>query len=181
MFKKLLFMVGLTTLTLCYTQAKAQQPDLKILRKQMVIAVEKSKTTDSLYKSLNSLKEKNGITNGFIAALLALKAKHAWNPYSKIKYIKNSEKLFRQAVAADPHNIELRFMRFSIEHSAPSFLGFNKELTADSEDIIAQLEKRNFGTADKDMTIAIIKYLIHSKRCTSAQNDVLNKQLSELS
>lgn len=180
MFRKLCVAVGMAAFTLLCTQVKAQQPDLKILRKQMVVAVEKSQTTDSLYKSLYSLKEKNGITNGFIAALLALKAKHAWNPYSKLKYIKNSEKLFRQAVAADPHNIELRFMRFSIEHSAPSFLGFNKELVADSEDIIAQLDKKNFGTADKDMAIAIIKYLIHSKRCTPAQNEVLNKHLAEL-
>jgi hypothetical protein len=181
MFKKLLFVAGVATLTLFYTQVKAQQPDLKVLRKQMVIAVEKSKTTDSLYKSLTDIKEKNGITNGFVAALLALKAKHAWNPYSKIKYLNRSEKVFKEAVTADPHNIEIRFMRFSIEHNVPSIIGFNKDLTVDAEAIITQLDKKNYGSADKEMAIAIIKFLLHSKRCTAAQNTVLNKHLTELS
>ncbi|MEO3403989.1 hypothetical protein AAFN85_08810 [Mucilaginibacter sp. CAU 1740] len=181
MFRKLLLAAGIAASVLLSTQVKAQQPDLKVLRKQMVIAVEKGKTTDSLYNNLSNLKEKNGITNGFIAALLALKAKYAWNPYSKVKYLNRSEKLFKQAVAADPHNMEIRFMRFSIEHNVPSFLGFNKDLATDAEDIIAQLEKKNYGTADKELTIAIIKFLLHSKRCTAAQNQVLNKHLTELS
>jgi hypothetical protein len=181
MFRKLLLVAGIAASVLLCTQVKAQQPDLKVLRKQMVVAVEKSKTTDSLYSNLSNLKDKNGITNGFIAALLALKAKHAWNPYSKIKYLNRSQKVFKEAVAADPHNIEIRFMRFSIEHNVPSFTGFNKELTVDAEDIIAQLDKKNYGSADKEMAIAIIKFLIHSKRCTAAQNQVLNKHLTELS
>jgi hypothetical protein len=182
MFRKLFLVIaGVITLTLSHLQAQAQQPDLKVLRKQMVIAVEKSKTTDSLYKSLSDIKEKNGITNGFIGALLALKAKYAWNPYSKVKYLNRSEKLFKQAVTADPHNIEIRFMRFSIEHNVPAFLGFNKDLAVDAENIIAQLDKKNYGTADKELTIAIIKFLLHSKRCTAAQNQVLNKHLTDLS
>lgn len=160
---------------------KADEPNLKVLRKQMVVAIDNSKTTDSLFKSLTAIKTRTGIVNGFIGALQALKAKHAWNPYFKVKYLKNSEKTFKQAVAEDPHNIEIRFMRFSIEHNVPGFMGFNKDLTADSEDIIAQLDKKNYGSADKELTIAIIKFLIHSKRCTPAQNIILNKHLTALS
>ncbi|MFC0515338.1 hypothetical protein ACFFGT_14050 [Mucilaginibacter angelicae] len=180
MFKKIFFTVNLLALIFMLQSVKAEEPNLKMLRKQMVMAIDKSKTTDSLYSSLDNIKDKSGIVNGFIGALLALKAKHAWNPYSKIKYINRSEKVFKQAVAADPHNIEIRFMRFSIEHNVPSILGFNKDLVADSEDIIAQLDKKNYGSADKELTIAIIKFLIHSKRCTPAQNQVLNKHLTEL-
>jgi hypothetical protein len=180
MFRKIFFVASVLALIFLFQPVKADEPNLKVLRKQMVIAIDKSKITDSLYSSLDHIKEKSGIVNGFIGALLALKAKHAWNPYSKIKYLNRSEKVFKQAVTADPHNIEIRFMRFSIEHNVPSILGFNKDLATDSEDIIAQLDKKNYGSADKELTIAIIKFLIHSKRCTPAQNQVLNKHLTEL-
>ncbi|SDE43028.1 hypothetical protein SAMN05216464_106108 [Mucilaginibacter pineti] len=179
--KNHLYFLATAFLLLFVTQnLKAEEPNLKVLRKQMVIAIDNSKTTDSLFKSLTAIKQPTGIVNGFIGALQALKAKHAWNPYFKVKYLKNSEKTLKKAVADDPHNMEIRFMRFSIEHNVPGFMGFNKDLAADSEDIIIQLDKKNYGTADKELTIAIIKFLINSKRCTAAQNAVLNKHLVEL-
>lgn len=174
------FIVVSFFLLLIVQNVKADDINLKSIRKQLVLAIDNSKTTDSLYKSLASVKNRTGLISGYIGALLSCKAKHAWNPYMKVKYLNNSKKVLQTAVNADPHNIEIRFLRFSIEHNVPGFLGFNKDLVADREDIIAQLDKKNYGTADKELTIAIIKFLIHSKRCTPAQNDELNKHLVEL-
>ena len=156
------------------------EPNIPIIRKQLIIAIDNSKITDSLYKSLESIKNRSGLINGYMGALLSLKAKHTWNPFFKIKYLNDSENTFKTAVVADPHNIEIRFLRFSIEHNVPVFLGFNKDLDNDREDIITQLEKKNYGTADKELTIAIIKFLLSSKRCSPAQNENLKKQLSLL-
>lgn len=179
--KKSIFFTVCAFLFVLFTQnAKADEPNLKNIRKQLRLAINDSKTTDSLYKSLNEVKNRSAIIDGFIAGLQALKAKHAWNPYSKIKYLKNCEKTFQKAIEADPHNIEIRFMRFSIEDSVPGFLGFNKNLANDSEEIIAQLDKKNYGTADKVLTIEIIKYLATSRRCTPAQIAELNKNLAIL-
>lgn len=167
-------------LLLITQNVKADDLNLKNIRKQLVIAIDNSKTTDSLYKSLTAIKNPTGLVCGYTGALLALKAKHSWNPYFKFKYLNNAETALKTAINADPHNIEIRFLRFSIEHNVPGFLGFNKDLVADREDIIAQLDKKNYGTADKELTVAIIKFLIQSKRCTQAQNDDLNKHLAEL-
>lgn len=180
MFRKIFLIASILALVFGLQTAKAEEPNLKVLRKQMLIAIDKSKTTDSLYNNLNGIKEKSGIVNGFIGGLLALKAKHAWNPYLKLKYLNRSEKVFKQALIDDPHNIEIRFMRFSVEHNVPSILGFNKDLAADTDDIIAQLGKKNYGSADKELTVQIIKFLLHSKRCTPAQSQALNKHLTEL-
>ncbi|MEO6520693.1 MAG: hypothetical protein ABIN91_03385 [Mucilaginibacter sp.] len=160
--------------------ADNQQSDLKLLRKKLIIAIGSSKTTDSLYNALNHLPNKTALTTAYMGALDALKAKHSWNPYSKIKYLDTSEKLMQQAVDADPHNIEILFMRFSIQHNVPGFLGFNKNLVSDREDMIAQLSRKNYGTADRELTISIIKFLIGSKRCTAAENEKLHKQLTAL-
>lgn len=175
---RIFFIVSVLASVFMFQQVKADDLNIKNVRKALVIAIEDNSTTDSLYKSLTKIKEKSGLVNGFIGAVYAIKAKHSWNPYLKLKYLRDSEKIFKKAVAEDPHNMEIRFMRFSIEHYAPSILGFNKELGADSEEIITQLDKKNYGTADKDLVIAIIKFLLHSKRCTPLQNDDLNKHLA---
>lgn len=180
MRKSIFFIVSVFSLLFIIQPVKAEEPNLKAIRKQLREAINDSKTTDSLYKSLSGIKNHTGIIDGFIAGLQALKAKHAWNPYSKIKHINNCEKTFEKAVAADPHNIEIRFMRFSVEDSVPGFLGYKKNLAPDSEEIITQLEKKNYGTADKILTIEIIKYLANSRRCTPAQVEELNKHLATL-
>ena len=158
--------------------ADSPEPNLKVIRKQLRVAISSSETTDSLYKSLSAMKSRSGIIDGFIAGLQALKAKHAWNPYSKIRYIKNCEKTFEKAISADPENIEIRFMRFSVEDSVPKFLGYNKNINTDSQEIIAQLDKKNYGTADRELTIEIIKFLVNSRRCTPTQIAELNKHLA---
>ncbi|WPU95211.1 hypothetical protein SNE25_06685 [Mucilaginibacter sabulilitoris] len=180
MRRSIFFITTVFSLLLFIQCAKADEPNLKVIRKQLREAINDSKTTDSLYNSLNAVPKKTGIIDGFIAGLQALKAKHAWNPYSKIKHLKNCEKTFEKAIEADPHNIEIRFMRFSVEDSVPGFLGYNKNLTPDSEEIINQLNKKNYGTADKTLTIEIIKFLANSRRCTPAQVEELNKHLVEL-
>jgi hypothetical protein len=160
--------------------ADSQQPDLKVLRKKLITAIGSSQTTDSLYNVLDHLPVKTALTTAYMGALDALKAKHSWNPYSKIKYLNTSEKLMQQAVKEDPHNIEILFMRFSIQHNVPGFLGFNQNLVSDREDMITQLNRKNYGTADRELTITIIKFLIDSKRCTTAENEKLHKQLTAL-
>jgi hypothetical protein len=180
MLRKIFFVASILAVVFKLQTAYAEEPNLNVVLKQMIIGIDKSKTTDWLYYNIKIIIVNRGIVNGFIGGLLALKAKHAWNPYLKLKYLNRSEKVFKQALIDDPHNIEIRFMRFSVEHNVPSILGFNKDLAADTDDIIAQLGKKNYGSADKELTIQIIKFLLHSKRCTPAQSQALNKHLTEL-
>lgn len=153
---------------------------LKQLRQQMVVALNSSKTTDSLYNALDKINNKPPVYLAYQGTLCGLKAKHTWNPYSKIKYLNTAEKVLKQAADADPHNIEIRFLRFSIEHNVPGFLGYNKNLPSDKQEMIHQLNYKNYGTANRDLTIRIIKFLLSSKRCTPTENEALHKQLAAL-
>lgn len=155
-------------------------PDLKALRKKLIQAIDSQHTTDSLYTMLDRLHQKTPLTTAYLGALGALKAKHTWNPYFKIKYLNLSEKLMQQAVDEEPHNIEILFMRFSIQHNVPGFLGYAKNLVTDREEMITQLSRKNYGTADRELTISIIKFLIDSRRCTPQENVKLDKQLAAL-
>ncbi len=153
-------------------------PELKNLRQKMVLALNSGNTTDSLYRALEKMPNKPPVFLAYQGTLDGLKAKHSWNPYSKIKYLNTAEKLLQNAVAADPQNIEIRFLRFSIEHNVPGFLGDNKNLVADREMMIKQLNDKNYGTANKEVTMRLIRFLLDSKRCSAAETENLHKQLA---
>jgi hypothetical protein len=157
-----------------------EQPNLHVIRKLLMSAINSGKVTDSLYRNLASIKNPTGLINSYMGTLEALKAKHSWNPYYKIKYLNDAEKTFKAAVTRDPHNIEIRFMRFSVEHNVPGFLGYTKNLIADKDEIIKQIDRKHYSSADAALVKTIITFLLDSKRCTSAEQSKLSQYLAAL-
>ncbi|MBL4676256.1 MAG: hypothetical protein JKY70_08645 [Mucilaginibacter sp.] len=166
--------------TSAFTYDNIAEADLHKIRKLLVTALDSKKTTDSLYSHLSDVKERSALLNAYMGTLEALKAKHAWNPYFKVKYLNDSEKTFKNAVTHDPHNIEIRFMRFSIEHNVPKFLGYNINLIADREEMIKQIDRKFYSSADKALVKTIINFLLDSKRCTPAESTNLKENLAAL-
>ena len=162
-----------------YAQTSDHQKN-KTLRRQVMLAINSSKTTDSLYNVLAAIPNKSPLITGYTGTLQALKAKHHWNPYYKVKYVKDAEKIFAKAIAADPHNIEIRFLRFSVDYKLPRLLGYTKNMEADKDEIIAQLTQKNYSADNKDMVITIINFLLDANMHTAAENIYLHKQLALL-
>lgn len=160
--------------------AVADIPSPKVIRKQLLLALEKRSLTDSLYNTLTAAPNKSPLNTCYLGVVQALKAKHAWNPYYKVKYLNDAEKSLQLAVNREPDNMEIRFMRFSIEHNVPGFLGYTKHLVADREEMIKQLDRKYYATADQDVVVTIIKFLIDSKRCTPHETERLHKHLAEV-
>lgn len=160
--------------------AEANVPAPKVVRKQLLLALENRKLTDSLDKVFTAAPNKSALNICYWGVIQALKAKHAWNPYYKVKYLNDAEKILQTAVNHEPDNMEIRFMRFSIEHNVPGFLGYTKHLTVDREEMIKQLERKYYATADQDVVITIIKFLLDSRRCTPHENEFLHKQLAAI-
>lgn len=59
----------------------------------------------------------NGVANFMMA-------KHSSNVISKLSYFKKGKKLLEAAVAADPKNIEIRFLRYTSQDNIPAILGY---------------------------------------------------------
>ena len=179
-FFRILFLLCGLLLTAVFCRAADEFPDVKQVRKQLVLAINSGHTTDSLFAKLDELNHKPPLILAYLATLDALKAKHTWNPYNKIKYLNLCQRRLKDAVNGDPHNVEIRFMRFSIQHNVPGFLGYGTDLLTDREEMIRQLERKNYGSADKELTISIIRFLLESKRCTPAENLKLRQYLAAL-
>lgn len=168
----ILFFVVCAYTTNAQTMAKL---DVQSIRKTMVLAVDDERMTDSLFRKLQSIKTKEPLVLAYIATLEGLKAKHSWNPYSKLKHIRQASKLIQKAVDADPDNVEIRFMRFSMQHFTPSFLGYSKNLEEDKRAILTLFERKKFSTAQPELIMSIARFMIQSKRCNSAEQQIFKK------
>ena len=149
--------------------------EIREIKQAMIRSIESPEVTDSLYSALKSRNSSQPLIIAYIGTLEALKAKHSWNPYNKLKYVAQSQKTMQLAVNKSPEDIEIRFMRFSIQHYTPSFLGYSKDLNADRKMILKLFRNRSFGQADKALIKNIASFMIESKRCTAEELSLLKK------
>ncbi len=165
---------------ICFNAFPAQKLDISKIRQDMLRAINSPKVTDSLYENLQSVNKKPALVVAYFGALEALKAKNSWNPYNKIKYLNLSGKTVQQAVNASPNDLEIRFVRFSIQTNLPHFLGLNKDLDSDKNLILHQLKQKNYGSADTLFVRSIIKFMIDSKHCSPQEIAFLHQQANML-
>ncbi len=145
------------------------------VKRAMVQAVNNAGITDSLYQQLIEIKNPPAIILGYMGTLEALKAKHSWNPYNKLMYVARSQKTLQKALALEPQNLEIRFMRFSIQHFTPPLLGYSKELITDRQIIINQFKQKKFGQTKPDLVRGIAEFMISTERCTRQEEEVLKR------
>ena len=151
--------------------------DLNKIRKDYYLAVEDSKKSEELYTYLSSIKNPDAIILAYLGSAQAIRAKHSWNPYNKVSYLKEGFKKLDAAVKKDPDHLEVRFLRFTLEHYVPDFLGYSKNLVADKDKIIHLLTNKDTGSLSGQKAILqnMINFLIESKECSAKEIGILQK------
>ncbi|MGV3527919.1 MAG: hypothetical protein ACO1OO_03415 [Flavisolibacter sp.] len=110
----------------------ATVPDIAVVRRLYVQAPAEEEKCQALLQMVNGYSPANNPTlAGYKAAATMIMAKHTFNPFSKLSHFNKGKNMLQQSIAADNDNLELRFLRYSIQKSAPSFLGYRGELAAD--------------------------------------------------
>lgn len=129
--------------------------EVKELRKLFYQATEDSDSSTTLFKKLS--KENNNskaIVFGYKGMSYLLEAKHSFNVYQKFSYFNKGTNILDSAINMDPENRELRFFRYSVQDNAPSFLGYNEELSIDKKRILHKIETEE----DSDLKYKINEY-----------------------
>ena len=102
---------------------------------------------------------------GYKGANLMISAKYVFNPIRKLSRFNKGKVLIERALEKEPKNLELRYIRFTIQTNLPNFLGYSANVNKDKEFLINKL-----GTiADLDLKDRIVAYLISSKRCNESE------------
>ncbi|MHA6697308.1 hypothetical protein [Chryseobacterium sp. A321] len=100
----------------------------KILCERMIRDLEKEKNNSSLYL-------------GYLGGYQTVWAKHVFSPMTKLQTFKTGKKNIEKAIEQDPSNIELRFIRLSVQKNAPTFLGYHSHVKNDKEFIVKNRSK----------------------------------------
>lgn len=88
--------------------------------------------------------ENNTTLLAYLGGFKAIWAKHTINPIHKLSTFKEGTKLIEKAVKDDQQNIEVRFVRLSVQKNCPFFLNYKKNINDDIRFIKAN--KNNIGS-----------------------------------
>lgn len=103
------------------------------------LAVENSDEADKLV-SITEKQKSDAVLRAYYGTGLALQAKHAWSPGTKLSKAGSASDELNAAAKSSPNNLEIRFLRFSFEANAPSFLGYSTHLAEDKKFILSHTD-----------------------------------------
>lgn len=157
----------------------AKALDIDQLRKDYILSVEDSNKADQLYKKLKSIKSPDALTLAYLGSVEAIKGKHAWSPVNKLSYLKKGFSTIDKAVIKDPNQLEVRFLRFSLQYYVPAFLGYSKNLMTDKDKIVVLVKNTTAKelNMDKEVFKNIVNFMIESKKCSVTEIAILKRAL----
>ncbi|WP_236709623.1 hypothetical protein [Elizabethkingia ursingii] len=115
---------------LLFFNIQKDKGDLEFVRSNYNKAVTDKSLCALMIKDLLQT-DSDAVLFAYLGGLETIWAKHAINPISKLKTFNKGKRKIEQAVQKEPENIEIRFIRLSVQKHAPSFLSYNKNIEED--------------------------------------------------
>ncbi|WP_114778681.1 hypothetical protein [Botryobacter ruber] len=147
--------------------------DVVDLRKQYLAASTDSEAGKRFYDLMSDYKDKDPVVLAYKAVSEATMAKYVWNPYSKLKHLKESAAIFDKAVQLDNDNPEIRFLRFTVEHYVPRYLNLSPHLEADKKIIISSLTAYKKSGLSASWARTMRDFMLTKDHCTEEEKALL--------
>ncbi len=147
-------------------QAGAQQINVEEARKLYPKSAESKDICKKLHDRLAEIDEKNqNLLMGYKGAVLAEMAKHEKDAPQKLKFFREGKRKLDQAILNDLENIELRFLRLSIQLHTPDVLRYNGNITSDRDYINKNIE----NVKNEQLRKSITDYMAKMDRKSDVQ------------
>jgi hypothetical protein len=85
------------------------------------------------FKTHSAKHQNSALGKAYFGTALALEARAAWSPSTKLSNAKAAFLALNEAVKLDAKNIEIRFLRLSFAHGTPDFLSMKTSITEDKK------------------------------------------------
>ncbi|MBX2841744.1 MAG: hypothetical protein KTR26_08225 [Flammeovirgaceae bacterium] len=145
-------------------------PEIRILFNE---AVQQEDKVDDLIGLIEKEKMDSPKLLAYMGGAKALEAKSCFNPITKLKYLSRSMDMLNEAVTLSPKDIEIRFLRFSIQYYTPKWLGYSKNLEEDKSMIISNIHNyKSFGI-DPGVLDWIEVFMIDSGYCNKEEIEII--------
>ncbi|MFD1873289.1 hypothetical protein [Hymenobacter bucti] len=142
------------------------------LRHQYEQAAANKEAGEKFYNLLHGYKANDAVVLGYKAASEAIKARDA-SMLNKLTYVQQAAHTFEQAVALDPANAEIRFLRFSVESNLPPFLGLSKHVDEDKAFLLAAALQHPRSGLDEEAFRTVRGFLVGRGHVSEAQAEQL--------
>ena len=159
----------LTLSLLLYGSLSWAQLSLDEIRRELVFEEFNKEQTVSFYKRMSVLEEQDPVVLAYKGVSEALMAKVKWDPFSKLAHLADARDMIDEAIEMDRNNLEIRFLRFSLEYYVPSIFRISKNMEEDKEVIIANLRNLDGFYFEDDMVQFILNFLDESELCTNEE------------
>ncbi len=144
-----IFKINITSVRTAYKAAVKSKSEALVLYKKMQPITKKDKKVFIAYKG----------------AATALISKQQKSIKKKKQLFKDGIALVEYALLKEPNNIEIRFIRLSIQQNIPKFLKYYKQIDTDKTFILKHLKK----VKSADLKKYISTYILQSKHFTEAE------------
>jgi len=151
--------------------------ELDKLRLQFYQAVDNKDVAKKFFERMKLEQGISAVHLAYYGSAQTLMGKHAWNPYQKLSHLKSGMQVLSSASKKAPDDLEIRFLRFSIEHYLPTFLGMSKHLDEDRKKIVSLVQRRQCGSLSKDVLKNMVSFVVKSGRLNGAELDILNQSM----
>lgn len=129
----------LTGLILITFQMNSQ--NLEQIRSEYPSAESSEQITQRLDEDLTNVPSEKTILMAYKGAIKTLQAKFAKKVRDKKEFFKEGVALIENAIQTDSENIELRYIRLTVQENAPRIVGYRDSIEEDKEFIINNFER----------------------------------------
>ncbi len=134
--------------------------DVNRLRAVYPEAVENAEINAGLYDELEGVSASSkAILAAYKGAVSTIKAKFAKSRKDKKDYFKDGVSLIESAIVAEPSNIEIHYLRLSVQENSPRFLGYHKNIEEDKQFIMSNYK----AVSSSALKEAIKNFVMNSK------------------
>ena len=111
----------------------------------------------------------NPVYTAYKASGLMMNAKHVGNPLDKLSTFSKGKNLLEQTVTKEPSNLEIRFLRLTMQANSPSFLGYSDAIPRDKKFVLQSVKSET----DIELKNMIVAYLQKSDILTQSEKQKL--------
>ncbi|GAB1447760.1 MAG: hypothetical protein L6Q78_06730 [Bacteroidia bacterium] len=132
-------------------------------------SISKSSASNQLIAYFTENPPKNEVELAYEGAVRMVKAKHVFFPTDKLATYNQGKNLLESALSKAPSNLEIRYLRYSIQHESPGFLGYNKNMVEDRKMLIDKVSE----VQDAELKSMIKSFLLKAAKLNPEEKKLI--------
>ena len=159
--------IFLLVLSSLFLPASAQIEKIR----EAYVDCDSSKAQAKIFYDLVQGNNQSSRNQAYLAAAKMVKAKFGLNPFKKISLFIEGRDELEKLILENSSDIEMRYIRLAIQHTAPIFLSYRDNIDEDKALLIQHLKNSRF---DRDFNNHVLKFLTRENLISEKETKEIN-------